>query len=187
MVPLRRTIGRWLRPFISTKKFPSANAIMPTHAHFPASTISLFMSMMMLRDFQEMNHYLDSVLNLSLNLFLDEIRHLLEEDLSQNDIPEPLMSRMHKQSLDLSALIGDALHAQGLPHTELQTAISMVLRAEKDNPDGDASLSVSSIIVRLMDLGLASTLDSSIRQAYILATDHIPFLCGEMASGFSLW
>jgi hypothetical protein len=86
---------------------------------------------------------------------------------------------MHKQLLDLSALIGDALHAQGLPHAELQMAISMVLQAEKDNPDGDTSLSVSSIIVRLMDLGLASTLDSSIRQAYILATDHIPFLCGE--------
>ena len=58
------------------------------------------MSVMMLRDFQEMNRYMDSVSNLSLNLFLEEIRHLLE-DLSQNNIPEPLMSRMYKQSLDL--------------------------------------------------------------------------------------
>ena len=170
--------------FIRTKKKkPSANAIMPTGAHFPASTISLFMSVMMLRDFQEMNRYMDSVLNLSLNLFLEEIRRLLE-DLSQNDIPEPLMSRMYKQLLDLSALIGDALHAQVLPQAELQMAISMVLRAEKDNPDGDASLSVSSIIVRLRDIGLATILDSSIRQAYVVATDHMPFLRGEWRLDF---
>jgi hypothetical protein len=68
-------------------KFSSSNAIMPTRTCFPTSTITLFMSVMMLHDFQVLNSYMDSVSNLSLNLFLEEIHDILE-DLSPNEIPE---------------------------------------------------------------------------------------------------
>ena len=153
---------------------------MLTHAQFPASTISLFMSVMMLR---EIMRYVDSATNLSINLFLQDIRRILE-DVPPKEFPAPHISRMHRQSLDLSAHLGDALEGHVIAPTELQAAISLILQAEKNKLDWEDGTTAYSIITKLRDFGLSTPSDRSIRHAFLFATELMPSLCGEWRLDF---
>jgi hypothetical protein len=156
---------------------------MLTRAQFPASTISLFMSVIMLRDLKEMESHLDSTSILSLNVFLHEIRCILDV-ISSKEFPGDLISRVYGQSLDLSAPLGDALEGRIWRPAELTAAVLLVLRAEMDRFDWDGELPASTVIAALRDLGLAQASDHSIRQAYLLATDYMPSLRGDWRLDF---
>ena len=64
---------------------------MLTRTQFPASTISLFMSVLFLREFKP---YIDLATNLSITLFLQDIRHILE-DVPQKELPVSHVLKMH--------------------------------------------------------------------------------------------
>ena len=153
---------------------------MLTRMQFPASTISLFMSILFLREFKP---YINLATNLSITLFLQDIHHILE-DVPQKELPVSHVLKMHWQSLDLSAHLGDALKGQIIAPTELQAAISLLLHAEMNKLDLDDRPTAYTIITTLRDFGLSTPSDSSIRWAFLLATEAMPALQGEWRLDF---
>ena len=104
--------------------------------------------------------------------------------ISSKEFPGDLISRVYGQSLDLSALLGNALEGRIWRPAELTAAVLLVLRAEMDRFDWDGELPASTVIAALRDLGLAQASDHSIRQAYLLATDYMPSLRGDWRLDF---
>ena len=153
---------------------------MPTRIQLPASALSLFMQVLMLRDFQEMKDRLDLMSKLSLNLFLIDVAEFLEES-SPRELPVPLLSKIQQQMQDLSALLGDALEMEVFTPAELRVVVSLVLRrTQKDGPDSRRiGQTAPAIITMLRDLGLATASDCSIHHAYLIATNLTPSHRGE--------